>query len=122
MAYAMEFRLAVATAHEACGSSAEVAEAFNCSESWVRRLMQRERATGSLEPKPPRRPDTSKLDEADLDKLRALITQKPDMTLAELAAALDDKVSVPTVLRARRKLGFTRKKSPSTPPSRTVPT
>jgi transposase len=119
MAYSMEFRIAVAKAHEVCGSSAEVAEEFNCSESWVRRLMQRERQSGSLEPKPPRRPDTSKLDEADLNRLRELIMKKPDMTLRELAAALDDKVSVPTVLRARRKLGFTRKKSRSTPPSRT---
>jgi transposase len=122
MAYSMEFRLAVATAYEACGSSIEVAEELHCSESWVRRLMQRERETGYLEPKPPVRPDTSKLDHADLDKLKELITSKPDMTLAELAAALDDKVSVPTVLRARKKLGFTRKKSRPTPPSRTVRT
>jgi len=119
MAYPMEFRLAVATMYEACGSSIEVAEELGCSESWVRRLMQRERETGSLEPKPPVRPDTSKLDEADLDKLKQLINKTPDMTLAELAKALGGKVSVPTVLRARKKLGFTRKKSRSTPPSKT---
>jgi transposase len=119
MAYSMEFRLAVATAYEACGSSIEVAEEYHCSESWVRRLVQRERETGSLEPRPPKRPDTSKLDEADLDRLRTLITQKPDMTLGELAAALGNKVSEPTILRARRKLGFTRKKSRSTPQNKT---
>ncbi len=83
------------------------------------RLLQRERETGSLEPRPPQRPDTSKLDEADLNRLRELILQKPDMTLGELAAALNNKVSEPTVLRARRKLGFTRKKSPSMPRSKT---
>jgi transposase len=119
MAYPMEFRLAIVTAYEACGSSIEVAEEYHCSASWVRRLVQRERETGSLEPKPPQRPDTSKLDEADLDRLRELITQKPDMTLGELAAELNNKVSQPTVLRARRKLGFTRKKSLSTPPNKT---
>jgi transposase len=114
----MEFRLAVATAYEACGSSIEVAEEFGCCEAWVRRLMQRERETGSLAPRPPRRPDNRKLDDADLQKLANLIAATPDMTLAELAAALGNKVSVPTVLRAQRKLGLTRKKSRSTPPSR----
>ena len=122
MAYSMEFRLAVAAAHDECRSSAEVAEAFDCSESWVRRLMQRERETGSLEPKPAKRPDNHKLDQADLDKLAAVIAQRPDQTLAELAAALGNKVSVPTVLRARRKLGLSRKKSRSTPRSKTAPT
>lgn len=119
MAYPIEFRLAVARAYEACGSSTEVAEEFNCSASWVRRLVQRERETGSLEPRPPQRPDTSKLDDADLEHLRKLIIEKPDMTLGQLAAALDGKVSEPTILRARRKLGFTRKKSQSMPPSKT---
>lgn len=119
MAYSMEFRLAVATAYEACGSSIEVAEEYGCSESWVRRLVQRERETGSLAPRPPRRPDTSKLDSADLDRLRTLIIQKPDMTLGELAAALGNKVSEPTILRARRKLGFTRKKSRFVLPNKT---
>ena len=118
MAYSMEFRLAVATAYEACGSSIEVAEEFGCCEAWVRRLMQRARETGSLAPRPPRRPDNRKLDDADLQKLANLIAATPDMTLAELAAALGNKVSVPTVLRAQRKLGLTRKKSRSTPPSR----
>ncbi len=122
MAYSMEFRLAVAAAHDECGSSTEVAEQFGCSASWVRRLMQREREDGSLEPRPQRRPDNRRLDPQDLQKLAALIDERPDQTLAELAAALGNKASVPTVLRARRKLGYTRKKSPSTPPSRTAPT
>jgi hypothetical protein len=41
MAYAMEFRRAVAGAYDECGSSIEVAEDLGCSESWVRRLIQR---------------------------------------------------------------------------------
>lgn len=122
MAYAMEFRLAVAAAYDECGSSTEVAEQFGCSASWVRRLMQRERESGSLEPRPPKRPDRRKLGQADLDHLAAVIARRPDQTLAELAAALGHKVSIPTVLRARRTLGLSRKKSQSTPPSRTAPT
>ena len=122
MAYAMEFRRAVAKAYDECGSSLEVAEQFECSESWVRRLIQRRRENGSLAPRPHHVPDNSKLDEQDLARLAELIAQQPDMTLAELAEALGNKVSVPTVHRATRKLGLPLKKSRSTPPSRIVPT
>jgi transposase len=121
MAYAMEFRKAVAKAYDECGSSIEVAEQFDCSESWVRRLIQRRRVTDSLEPLPARRPDNRKLQEPELERLRKLIDDKPDMTLAELAAALGGGVSVPTVWRGTRRLGLTLKKSPRTPPSRTGP-
>lgn len=119
MAYSMEFRRAVARAYDECGSSTEVAEQFGCSASWVRRLIQRRGLTDSLAPLPARRPDTSRLAGADLDRLRDLIAGRPDLTLAELAAALDGKASVPTVWRATRRLGLTLKKSPPAPPNRT---
>jgi transposase len=122
MAYAMEFREAVARAYDECGSSIEVADQFGCSESWVRRLIQRRRETGSLAPRPMRLPDNRKLDDADLERLKTLIRRTPDMTLAELAGALDHKVSVPTVWRATQALELTLKKSPSMPPNRIVRT
>jgi len=122
MAYAMEFREAVARAHDESRSSQEVAEQFGCSESWVRRLIQRRRETGSLAPRPLKLPNNNKLEEKDLKRLQELIRQSPDMTLAELAAALDDKVSVPTVWRATQALGLPLKKSPCMPPSRTART
>ncbi len=122
MPYPMEFRIAVASDYDLTGSSIETGETFGCSESWVRRLVQRRRQTGSLEITPPQRPDTSKLDANDLERLGALIAAKPDMTLAELAEALDHKASVPTVWRATRKLGLRLKKRPCTPPSRTART
>ena len=119
MAFPMEFRVLVAAAYDECGSSIEVAEEYNCSESWVRRLIQRRGETGSLEPLTPKRPDARKLDDDDLGRLRGLIAAKPDMTLAELAVALGNKASVPTVWRATQALGLPLKKRPSTPPSRT---
>ncbi len=122
MAYAMEFREAVARAYDECGSSIEVAEQFVCSESWVRRLIQRRRETGSLAPRPLRLPNNNKLDPDDLEQLAALIRQAPDMTLAELAEALGHKASVPTVWRATQTLGLALKKSPCMPPNRIVPT
>ena|SRR5437763_10963510 len=122
MAFAMEFRIAVAAAHEESGSSIEVAEQFGCSESWVRRLSQRRRQSGSLEPLTPKRPDRRKLDEDDLRQLRQLIADKPDLTLGELAEALGSKASVPTIWRATQRLGLPLKKRPPTPASRTGPT
>ena len=122
MAYAMEFRRAVARAYDECGSSIEVAEQFQCSESWVRRLKQRERETGSLAPRPPKQPDTRKLSDDDLEQLRTLIARQPDLTLAELAAQLNRKVSVPTIWRATQRLGLPIKKKRETPASRTART
>jgi transposase len=84
--------------------------------------MQRERETGSLAPKPAVLPDNNKLDEAEMKHLAELIAAKPDMTLSELAAELSNKVSPPTVLRARRRLGLTRKKSRFMPQNKIVPT
>ena len=94
MTYSMDFRRAVAKAYDRCRSSAVVAEQFDCSESWVSRLIQRRRETGSLAPRPMKLPNNNKLNEEDLDQLLSLIRQTPDMTLAELAAALDHKASV----------------------------
>jgi transposase len=116
----MEFRIAASKAYDECGSSIEVAEQLGCSESWVRDLIARRRATGSLEPLPPQRPDTSILDEQDLTRLRELIRDKPDMTLAELADAMGNKASVPTIWRATQRLDLPLKKRPSTPASRTA--
>lgn len=118
MPYSMEFRIAVAKDYEETGSSIVTAEKFGCCESWVRRLIQRERETGSLAPRPICPPDTSKLDARDLEQLRALIEKQPDMTLAELADALSKKVSVPTVWRATQKLKLPLKKSRFMPVNR----
>jgi transposase len=122
MAYSMEYRRAVAAMYEECGSSAEVAEQMGCSESWVRRLMQRQRESGSLEPRQRKMPDNRKLKAADLAELERLIAGQSDLTLAELAAKLGNKVSVPTVHRACVKLKLPLKKSRSAPPSRTAGT
>ena len=121
-AYSMDFRRAVAKAYDECGSSDEVAADFGCSASWVRRLVQRRRETGGLEPKPARRPDNTRLGEPDLERLRGLIAATPDLTLAELAAALGGKAGVTTVWRATRRLKLTLKKRACAPPSRTGPT
>lgn len=86
MAYAMHFWQAVAMAYDDCGSSAEVAEQFKCSESWVRRLIQHRRERGTLQPRSTARCDDQRsYDDTDEQAIRELIRRKPDATLVEVA-------------------------------------
>jgi transposase len=122
MAYSMDYRIAVARSHDECGSSAEVAEQFGCSESWVRRLIQNRRERGTLEPRrSARHDDQRRYDDADEQAIRELIKVRPDATLQEVADALSKPASPSTVSRTLDRLNLPRKKSPPTPPSRTVP-
>jgi transposase len=123
MAYSMDFRERVAAAHAASGSSAEVAEAYACSASWVRRLVQRQRETGGLAPRSTARVgDQRAYDDADEAKIRALIAQQPDATLAEVAAAIGKPACPGTVCRTLARLDLPRKKSRRTRPSGSGPT
>jgi transposase len=123
MAYSMDFRIAVARAYDETGSSPEVAEQFGCSESWVRRLIQRQRERGTLEPLASARHDNQRIyDDADEQTIRELIKSKPDATLAEVAEALGKSAHPCTVSRTLARLNLPRKKSPRTPPSRIVRT
>lgn len=120
MAYSMDLRIAVARAYDECGSSIEVAEHFNCSESWVRRLIQHRRERGTLEPRSTARQDDQRaFDDQDEEKIRRLIENRADLTLVEVAEALQKKVHPSTVSRTLSRLGLPRKKSPFMPPSRT---
>ena len=119
MGYSMDFRRAVAASYDECGSSTQVAEEYGCCESWVRRLMQRQRETGSLEPVQRKTPDQRTYDDADEQRIRELIREKPDATLAEVAALIAKPVHVCTVSRTLDRLGLPRKKSPRTPRNKT---
>jgi len=113
MAYSMDYRIAVARAHDECGSSIEVAEQFGCSESWVRRLIQQRRERGTLQPLSSARHDDQRIyDDADEQKIRELIKAKPDATLAEVAQALEKPAHPATVSRTLARLNLPRKKSP----------
>lgn len=118
-AYSMDFRERVAAARDNGMETAEVAEVFGCCRSWVRRLMQRRRELGTLAPIERKQVDQRALNDADEQRVRQLIAEQPDMTLAELGAALGRKASESTMSRVLKRLGLPRKKSRSTPPSRT---
>ena len=119
----MDYREAAARAYGQCGSSAEVADVFGCSESWVRKIVARRRATGSLAPLSSARPDDQRrYGDADEAAIRDLILAEPDATLAEVAAAIGKPAGAATVCRTLQRLGLPRKKSRRTPPSGTGPT
>lgn len=120
-AISRDLRLRVFGARQAGETTAEVAERFAVSPAFVRRLLQRHRETGSLDPKAGRRGPRPRL-AGDHDRLRRHNAEHPDHTPAEVAAALRLRVSAVTVWRAFRALGLTFKKKRSTPPSATGPT
>ena len=111
MPYQMDCRRAVAAAHDESGSSAGVAEQFGCSESWVRRLMQHLRARGSPEPRSTARHDDQRTyDDRDERAIRKLIGRTPDLTLAEVAAAIGKPAHTGTVSRTLARMKLPRKK------------
>lgn len=122
--FSMGLRERVFAMHEETGSSAETADHFDVGESWVRRLAQTFRATGSLGPRSSARKTSPRAyDAADDAKVRDLIRDRPDATLAEVAAHVGKPVGPgTTVHRAATRLDLPRKTSRRTPPSGTAPT
>src|SRR5258708_38510512 len=100
MAYSTDLRERVVRTHAQTGSSAEAAEQHHCSESWVRRMTQLLRDTGSLDPKSTARTDDQRAyDDKDEAKIRKLIKQKTDATLAKVTEAIGKPASQGTVSR-----------------------
>lgn len=121
--YSRDLRERVVAACDAGSETrAEIAERFTVSESWIRRLLQRRRETGSIEPKPRGGGQPPAFAGEAADRLRAAVEAVPDATLKELAVAAGVACSTSAVDRALRRLRITRKKSRSGPRSRTGPT
>jgi transposase len=122
-AYSMDLRQRVAQAvDEGKRTKLEVAVLFKVSPSWIRRLLQRRRETGSLAPKQRQDNSKPKLDESHRQRLTELVRDDPDATLAELCDRVGMKVSVATMCRVLAQLGLSLKKSRYTPANRNGPT
>lgn len=121
-AYSLDFRERVIALYDEGHETAEVCEAMGCCKPWARGLKQQLRETGSVAPRTPVRKSQRIYDEADEAKLRALLSRKPDATLAEIVAHVGKKIAPGNVSRALARMGLPRKKSPSMPASRTVRT
>jgi transposase len=109
--YSLDLRtrvLAAVEAHE--GSWRVIARRFRVSLTFVAGLIQRQRHTGDVAPKPHGGGHPPALDEAARQRLRQLVQEQPDATLAELRQQLGLSCSLMAVWRALRQLKITRKK------------
>ena len=124
-AYSLDLRKRVLAACDAGQPTKKVAQQFDVSPAWVRRLKQRRREDGSIEPRPipGARP---KLDQAARDWLLEHVRRQPDLTLEELRSLLKAEraisISIGALWLTLRKLKFSFKKSRSTPLSSRGPT
>jgi len=109
-AYSDDFRGRIAALYDEGYETAEVCDVMGCCPAFARRLMQRRRATGSIAPLIPTRPDRRAYDDADEQTIRDLIRRQPDATLAEVVAALGKPVHLSTAGRTLARLGLPRKK------------
>src|SRR5437588_6820906 len=88
----------------------QLAHLFSVSLSFLVRLLQQRRATGSLQPKPHRGGPARKLDAAAVRRLLELVRQQPDATLTELRDRLGIPCHIATIARVLRKQRISRKK------------
>ena len=88
----------------------QIAHIFSVNLSFLVRLLQRRRATGSIQPKPHGGGPPPKLDRAAVRRLRTLVRKQPDATLTELRDRLGIPCHIATIARVLRKLRISRKK------------
>jgi transposase len=119
-AYSGDLRDRVLAAYDRGMPTKQIAETFQVSRAWARRVKQCRRETGRVRPlrpgskKPPRKIDRQRLSE--------LVAARPDSTLKELRESLGITCSLSAIWKAIDQLGISFKKSRSTPRSRTVRT
>jgi transposase len=111
-AYSMDLRERVLADCDAGEGTLAVAAKYRVSAAWVRRLKQRRRETGRIEPRPRGRNRRTKLSGRGAE-LERLIRAAPDATLEELRARLAVRVSIGTLWNALRDLKLRFKKSPA---------
>lgn len=101
----------------------QVASRFAVSVSFVNKLRQRQRATGSVAALPRRGGPAPRLQAADRQRLGACVAAQPDATLAELGqqlvAAGSPAVGQTVLWQTLQALDWRRKKRVCTPPSAT---
>ncbi len=105
------------------GTWEEIANTFKVGVATVNRLIRRYRALATVEPAPHAGGQRHRVPEEDLPLVRALLDERPDLTVEELLNAYCAQhgklVSRSTMSRAIERLGYTRKKSPSSRSSAT---
>jgi transposase len=112
-AYSLDLRKRVLRAWDSGMDAASVAAKYEVSRAWVHRLVQRRRETGSITPRTQTVFRRRTLSEQQEERLIALVTARPDATLAELQTALPTTAALSTIWRTLGRFGFTLKKNGS---------
>src|SRR5919201_1364934 len=123
-AYSLDLRQKILRAYEQpLGSQRALAALFGVSQSFLEKLLQRQRTTGEITPRPHAGGRQPRCDAPALALVRQPVHEQPDATLEELCAQLQQRrgvrVSVATMCRVLQRLGLPRKKSRSMPPNAT---
>ena len=116
--YSMDLRQRVIAACDAGRGTKEVANTFDVSPAWVRRLKQHRRERGDIIA---RNGGGSRGRKIDRERLAELVKQQPDATLVELRDRLGISVTPWAICKALRELHLSYKKSRFMRLSRTDP-
>lgn len=119
VAYGQDLRDRVLAAYDRGMKTKQIADLFQVSSSWARRVKQRRRETGETAPRPRGGATVIKI---DLTRLAALVRQRPDATIRELHARLGADCCESAVGSALKRLGLSFKKRRSTQRSKTART
>ena len=110
--YSMDLRVRVLADADAGLATKQLAEKYSVSPAWVRRLKQRRRETGQIEPRQGKTGPKPKLANHH-QRLLQLVQDHPDATLESLRKHLGVSVSLSTIWLALKSAGITLKKSPA---------
>lgn len=117
--YAQDLRDRVLAAYDRGMKTKQIAETFQVSPAWARRVNQRRRENGETTPRPMGGATVIKIDP---DRLAELVAQQPDATLEELAQRLGTGCGASAVCRALKRMKITFKKRRSMLQNRTART
>jgi transposase len=117
-AYSDDLRDRVLGAYDRGMKTGQIAEVFQVSRAWARRVKQTRRETGRTRPL---RPGGKRPHKIDRSRLAQLVEAQPDATLAELRERLGVRCALSSICMALKQLRLSFKKSRSTPRSRTGP-
>ena len=118
--YPPDLRDRVLAAYDGGKQTADVARSLQVSPAWARRVKQRRREHGETGPRPMGGVTVVKI---DMQRLRQLVEEQPDATLAELHERLGGRACccVSAVAAALKRLGLSFKKRRCRRPSKIVP-
>ncbi len=106
--YAQDLRDRVFAAYDRGMKTKQIADLFQVSPAWARRVKQRRRETGETTPRPMGGATVVKIDPV---RLAELVRQQPDATIKELHARLGVECSESAVGMALKRLGLSFKKN-----------